>query len=50
MKTIQAYYTYLITIEVPDETEPDEIEELLDREAPAVWWNDREWYLVEDRG
>ena len=46
MKVVQASYTFLVTLEVPDETTPDEVEELLENEAPANWYNDFEWKFV----
>lgn len=44
MRIIYASWTYLETLEVPDDMTPDEIEELLDtREPERGTWNDREW-------
>ena len=46
MKVFQASSTFLVTLEVPDEITPDEVEELLEYEAPANWYNDFEWNFV----
>ena len=47
MKIIQASYTFLVTLEVADDATPDEIEARLEDEAPANWYNDLEWQVVE---
>ena len=44
MKTIYITWTYLDTIEVPDDMTADEIEELLDDMEPRNnTYDDREW-------
>lgn len=50
MKKIYVAWTYLDTIEIPDNATPDDIEEILDAYEPERGtWNDREWdYAYED--
>ena len=48
MKYLRVSWTFLDTIEVPDDITPDEVEDLLDEKAPAIWWNDRDWSLEEN--
>ena len=49
MKTLYVSWTYLDTIEVPDDITPDEIEELLDDCEPLRGtFNDREWDIKEN--
>ena len=44
MKKIYVSWTYLDTIEVPDNATYEEIEEILnEREPERGTWNDREW-------
>ena len=51
MKYIAVSWTYLDTIEVPDDVTPDDIENILDHHEEhdsSKTWNDREWSWVND--
>lgn len=48
MKYVYVSWTYLETIEVPDDITLDEVEELLDNHEPERGtWNDREWSFYD---
>lgn len=49
MRTLYVSYTYLDTVEVPNDATDEEIEEYLGEIAPASGYNDLEWGDTDGR-
>ena len=47
MKTVYVSWTYLTTIEVPDEATEEEIEDAVSLTDVPLEWNDMEWSVIE---